>query len=202
MGKIEALFLDIGGVLLTNGWDRKGRMEAAKRFHIDFKDLNNRHMEIFYTYEVGKTSLKEYLDQVVFYKKRKFTYSKFKSFMFSRSKSYPKMIELICDLKKKYCLKIVVVSNEGRELNAFRIKTFQLNSFVDFFISSSYVHLRKPDQDMYQLALDVSQVAPSKVLYIDDRPMLVQVAKNMGIHSICHSSFESTKKALAGYHLT
>ena len=199
--KITTLFLDIGGVLLTNGWDREAREEAAKHFNLDLQELNARHQQTFDTYEVGKTSLEEYLQRVVFYKKHKFTIEEFRTFMFMQSKAYPGMIDLICRLKEKYRLKIAVVSNEGRELTEYRIKKFKLGSFVDFFISSCFVHLRKPDQDIYRLALDVAQEPTSQVLYIEDRPMFIQVAADLGIRGICHSSFEATCKELAGFNL-
>jgi putative hydrolase of the HAD superfamily len=195
--KVTTLFLDVGGVLLTNGWDRGSRTKAARHFGLDLTDLNSRHSQTFDTYEVGKTSLEEYLERVVFYKKRKFTVAQFQTFMFHESKAYPEMIDLVCGLKIEYGLKIAVVSNEGRELNAYRIKKFTLGRFVDFFISSCFVHLRKPDQDIYRLALDVAQVPASEVLYIEDRPMFVQVAKDLGIRGICHSTFKETKAQLA-----
>ena len=199
--KITTLFLDVGGVLLTNGWDREAREEAAKHFGLDLQELNTRHQQTFDTYEVGKTSLKEYLERVLFYKKQKFTIEEFQTFMFQQSKAYPDMIDLVCRLKEKYRLKIAVVSNEGRELTEYRIKKFKLGSFVDFFISSCFVHLRKPDQDIYRLALDVAQESISQVLYIEDRPMFIQVTADLGIRGICHASFEATCKHLAGFGL-
>jgi putative hydrolase of the HAD superfamily len=199
--KTTTLFLDVGGVLLTNGWDRDSREKAARHFGLDLTDMNSRHQQTFDTYEVGKTSLKEYLERVVFYKKRTFSLRQFQTFMFHQSKAYPEMIDLICRLKKKYGLKIAVVSNEGRELNEYRIKKFKLCRFVDFFISSCFVHLRKPDQDIYRLALDVAQVPASEVLYIEDRPMFVQVAKDLGIRGLCHSHFEETAAELGKWGL-
>ncbi len=198
---ITTLFLDVGGVLLTNGWDRDSRELAARHFDLDLTDLNSRHQQTFDTYEVGKTSLKEYLERVVFYKKRKFTLGQFQAFMFRQSKAYPEMIDLVCRLKKKYRLKIAVVSNEGRELNEYRIKKFKLSRFVDFFISSCFVHIRKPDQDIYRLALDVAQAPASEVLYIEDRAMFVQVAKDLGIRGLCHSSIETTTAELVKWGL-
>ena len=200
--KITTLFLDVGGVLLTNGWDRKSRTLAAETFDLDLKEMDSRHSQTFDTFEIGKISLDTYLTRVVFYKKRSFTRSQFKSFIFSQSQSHPEMIELICKLKAKYHLKIAVVSNEGREINEYRIKKFKLGSFVDFFISSCYVHFRKPDEDMYRLALDVSHVEPEEVVYVDDRAMFVQVAESLGLHGLLHTDFASTKAKLASYGLT
>jgi putative hydrolase of the HAD superfamily len=194
--KIKTLFIDIGGVLLTNGWDRNARAEAAELFHLDIKEVEERHHLTFDTYEVGKLTLDEYLDRLVFYQDRSFTPADFKEFMMSKSKSFPEMIQLIKDLKKKYDLKVAVISNEGRELNQHRIATFKLSDFIDFFVSSSFVHFRKPDADIFKLAIDISQSDLESSIYIDDRMLFVQVAESLGLHGIHHQNYEDTKAQL------
>src|SRR5690242_6109920 len=173
---ISTLFLDIGGVLLTNGWDRKSRRLAAESFALDFEEMNERHHLTFDTYEEGKLSLDEYLERVVFHEPRHFTRNEFREFMLEQSRPFPEMIDLVCRLKSVHRLKVAVVSNEGRELTEYRISTFGLGRFIDFFIASGFVHFRKPDADMYRIALDIAQVAPERVLYIEDRSMFVEVA--------------------------
>jgi putative hydrolase of the HAD superfamily len=194
---ITTLFLDIGGVLLTNGWDQIARRKAAEQFELDEAELNERHHLTFDIYEEGKLSLDEYLDRVVFFNPRSFTRENFKDFMFAQSKPYPQMLELVHDLKMRYGLKVAAVSNEGKELTIHRIHKFELNKIVDFFISSCFVHIRKPDKDIYKLALDVAQAKPEQVVYIDDRPMFVDVAKSLGIHGIQHKDIGSTYTRLA-----
>lgn len=199
--KITTLFTDIGGVLLTNGWDRRARGEAAVLFNLDSVDLEERHHLTFDTYEVGKLTLDEYLERIVFFEERTFSYDDFKAFMFEKSLAYPEMIQLICELKKKYNLKVAVISNEGRELNQYRINTFKLNEFVDFFVSSSFVHFRKPDADIFKVAIDISQSDVDTSLYIDDRMLFVQVAEQLGLKGIHHTDYEDTKAQLAAYGL-
>lgn len=194
---ITTLFLDIGGVLLTNGWGHESRELASDTFGLNRVELEERHHLTFDTYEVGKLTMQEYLDRVVFYEPRPFTPETFREFMFSQSKPLPDMIELVRQLKERYQLKIAVVSNEGRELNAHRIQTFRLNEFVDFFISSSFVHFRKPDADIFRVALDIAQVPANQVLYIEDQPMFVSVAQGLGIQGICHVDYASTCATLA-----
>lgn len=195
------MFLDIGGVLLTNGWDHQARALAAARFELDPHEMESRHSLTFDTYEMGKLSLDEYLNRVVFYENRNFSKSEFREFMFEQSKSFPQMIDMICKLKKKYALKIAVVSNEGRELNEYRINKFKLGTFVDFFISSCFVHFRKPDEDIFRLALNVAHVDPKEVVYIEDRLMFVEVAEGLKIQGIHHIDYESTCKKLASFGL-
>jgi putative hydrolase of the HAD superfamily len=198
---ITTLFLDIGGVLLTDGWGHGSRKLAAKAFDLNPEEMENRHNQAFDTYELGKLTIEEYLSRVVFYEKRPFTPAQFRKFMFAQSKPYLKMIELVRRLKAQYGLKIVVVSNEARELNSHRIRKFKLDGFVDFFISSCFVHLRKPDADIFRVALDISQVPTNQVVYIENLPMFVQVAEGLGIRSICHTDYKSTCAKLASFGL-
>jgi putative hydrolase of the HAD superfamily len=198
---ITALFLDIGGVLLTDGWSHGASKLAAKIFNLDLKELNKRHTEVLDTYELGKLTLKEFLDRTVFYEKRSFTPAQFRKFMFAQSRPYPQMIELVRRLKTQYGLKIVVVSNEGRELNEYRIHTFKLDEFVDYFISSCFVRLRKPDADIFRVALDIVRIPANQVVYIENTPMFVQTAEGLGIRSILHAGYKSTCAKLASFGL-
>jgi putative hydrolase of the HAD superfamily len=199
---ITTLFLDIGGVLLTNGWDHNMRQKAAKTFELNYDEMNERHHLTFDTYEEGKLSLYDYLQRVIFYKQRPFSLQEFREYMFSQSQPYQEMIDLVCKLKERYGLKIAAVSNEGRELTVYRIQEFDLGSFIDFFISSCFVHFRKPDEDMYRIALDIAQVPPEQVVYIEDRPMFVEVAGSLGIRGITHKEYESSKAWLEGLGLS
>jgi putative hydrolase of the HAD superfamily len=194
---ITCLFLDIGGVLLTDGFDHDARRRAAATFKFDLAEMEERHHLTFDPYEEGKLTLEEYLSRVVFYQKRSFTRAQFRRFLFAQSKPYPKMIGLVRKLKEKYGLKIVVVSNEARELNAYRIGKFKLGQFVDAFISSCYIHLRKPDADIIRLALDIAQVPIRQVVYIENTPMFVQIAEGLGIRSILHTDYGTTREKLA-----
>lgn len=198
---ITCLFVDIGGVLLTNGWDHHARARAATHFKLELSEMDDRHHLTFDTYEEGKLTLEEYLGRVVFYQKRPFTRAQFQAFMFAQSKAYPEMIAMIAGLKIRHGLKIAVVSNEGRELNAYRIRRFKLGRLVDFFISSCFVHIRKPDADIFRLALDIAQTPAGQIVYIENTPMFVQVAEGMGIRSILHTDYGSTCAKLASFGL-
>ena len=195
--EITTLFLDIGGVLLTDGWNHHARKRAATTFKLELSELERRHHLTFDTYEGGKLTLEEYLSRVVFYQKRKFTRAQFRRFMFAQSKAHPEMIELVIQLKARHGLKIAVVNNEARELNAYRIRQFRLDKFVDFFVSSCFVHLRKPDADIFRLALDIAQVPLKEILYIENTPMFVQIAEGLGIRSILHTEYRTTQSKLS-----
>jgi putative hydrolase of the HAD superfamily len=199
MAKITTLFVDIGGVLLTNGWDREDRSLASKKFGLNLEEMESRHRLTFDTFEIGKISLEEYLKRVVFYEKRSFSQEEFQKFMMEQSSPYPEMLELIQSVKKKHHLKVVAVNNEAKELNVHRIKEFKLGTIIDFFVSSCFVHLRKPDDEIYRLALDFSQASPEEVLYIEDREMFVQIAESLGIKGLHHKDFASTQDKIVHF---
>ena len=194
---ITTLFVDVGGVLLTNGWDHVERKRVAKHFRLDWAEMDERHRLVFETHEQGKLSFEDYLGWVVFYEKRPFTRKQFRDFMFSQSKPFPKMLDLVAQLKQRYGLKIVVVSNESREVNAYRVRAFKLNLLVDTFISSCFVQMRKPDVQIFRLALDLAQTAPAQAVFLDNTPMFVQIAEDLGMRGMLHSDTESTRTKLA-----
>ena len=199
---VTTLFVDIGGVLLNDGWDHIARRKVAKHFKLEWAEMEERHRLTFETHEEGKLTFEEYLGRVVFYQKRPFTRVQFRRFMCEQSASFPGMIDLIRQLKVRYGLKIVVVSNEARVVNDYRIHKFKLGGFVDSFISSCFVHIRKPDADIFRLALDIAQTSARQVIYIDNTPMFVQIAEGLGIRSILHTDYKSTCAKLASFGLS
>ncbi len=199
---ISVLFLDIGGLILTNGWDRAMRRQAAETFALDFDEMNERHNLTFDTYERGLLSLDEYLQRVVFYQARSFMPEQFKSFMFEQSQPLGDNLRLFREIADTYGFRVAAISNEGRDLAVHRIHKFHLADFMDFFIISSFVRFRKPDEDIFRLALDIAQVRPQQALYIDDRLLFVEVAQGMGIHSIYHEDLEKTCRSLEDFGLT
>jgi len=200
--KITTLFLDIGGVLLTNGWDHTMRRRAAQHFHLDIAELDDRHNMTFDTYEEGKMTMDKYLDLVVFYKERPFTRNDFKAFIFAQTQPLPDMIQMFRTITAKHPIKTGAISNEGRELTVYRVNHFGLQDFIQFFICSCFVHFRKPDVDIYRMALDVGQVIPEQSVYVDDRKLHVEVARSLGMNAIHHTNIEITRQKLLEYGLT
>ena len=198
---ITCLFLDIGGVLLTNGWDHHARKRAAANFKLELAEMEDRHHLTFGTYEEGKLTLEEYLGRVVFYQKRPFTRAQFRRFMFAQSKPYPDMIELVAQLKVWHGLKIAVVSNEARELNAYRIRKFKLAGLWIRLFPPALSTSASPTRSIFRLALDIAQAPARQVVYIENIPMFVQVAEGLGIRSILHTDYRPTCAKLASFGL-
>lgn len=195
--KIKILFSDIGGVLLTNGWPHQSRMAAAEKFNLDYDEMNILHDFIFNVYEIGRITLDDYLNTVVFNKDRDFTKEEFKQFMFAQSQQLPDILPWIIDWKRKHeNIKIISMNNEPRELNQYRIKKFRLHDFFDAFVSSCEVGMRKPDPGIYLLGLGIAQAKPEECIYFDDRIMLVEAARKVGIQAFHHADFENTKKII------
>lgn len=189
---ITTLFCDIGGVLLTNGWARQSRKLASERFGYDLEEAETRHHLMFDEYEEGKISLHEYLQFVIFNKPRSFSENDYIAFMYEQSQPFDDMLVYVKELRRTHELKVVIVSNEGRELTDYRISRFQLRALADIFVVSSYVGIRKPDKAIFRLALDLAQARPEQVIYLDDRALFVEVAKSLDIKAIQHLDMAST----------
>jgi putative hydrolase of the HAD superfamily len=193
---LKILFFDVGGILLSNGWGHEAREEAAKRFNLDYAEVNSLHNFIFNVYEIGSITLDEYLDTVIFNHPRDFVREDFKDFIFSTSVELPNMLQWLKEWKKDCGFRIISLNNEGKELNDYRVRKFKLHDAFDAFVSSCEVKMRKPDPGIWQLAMGIAQVSPQQCVYFDDRLMFVTTAQKLGIRSFQHTSFESTKKIL------
>lgn len=195
--KFKILFSDVGGVLLTNGWGHESRMKAAKKFGMDYAEMNILHEFIFNVYEIGKINLDDYLDIVVFNHRRKFSRKSFKEFMYAQSVELPHTLPWLIKWRKKHPeIKTIALNNEPKELNDYRIEKFGLHRFFDAFVSSCEVGMRKPDPGIFQLAVGIARAKPEECIYFDDREMLVHSAKKTGIIAYHHTGFSDTKKII------
>lgn len=192
----KILFFDIGGVLLTNGWGHDSRKLAAQKFGLDYDELNTLHNYIFNVFEIGNITLDDYLDTVIFNHPREFTREDFKEFIYSQSTELPGLLQWMKEWKRDCGFRIISINNEGKELNTYRVKKFKLHECFDAFISSCDVKMRKPDPNIFLLALGIAQARPEQCYYFDDRIFQVETAKHLGIHAYHHTSFEETKAIL------
>jgi putative hydrolase of the HAD superfamily len=196
----KIIFFDIGGVWLSNGWGHESRQKAAVHFGLDYTEMDVLHNFIFNVYEIGKLTLNDYLNTVVFHKKRNISSENFKQFMYSQSSELPGMLSWLKQWKHEHQdFPVISINNEGRELNDFKINKFSLHQCFDAFISSCHVGIRKPDPRIFNLALGIGQVQPEQCFYFDDRPMLVQAAQRVGINNFQHHGLESTKNILNNF---
>ena len=184
MPQIGAIFWDLGGVLLTNAWDRAQRERALEQFQLDEAEFDDRHEMVVSSLERGKISLDEYLERTVFYRPRPFPREVFKDYVFSLSQPHADALALARELTNSGKYLMATINNESKELNVYRIQTFGLREIFSLFVSSCFVGLRKPEEGIYRLALEVTQKPPEECCFIDDRPLNLEAARRMGMHTV------------------
>ena len=202
MDKIEALFWDNGGVILTNGWDREARKRAAEKFHLDWDDFSDRHELMLNAFETGQATLDQYVQRTVFYRPRDYKPEDFKAFMFAQSQPFPEALEF-CDkisASRKYIM--AALNNESREINEYRIKQFKLKNYFEVFFSSCYLGVRKPDIQIYRRVMEIMQRQPSACVMIDDRELNLECARELGLQTIQVNNLEQLKADLAKLGIT
>ena len=181
---IRTLFWDIGGVLLTNAWDRSQRVLALAKFQLDPVEFQDRHEMVVSSLERGKISLDEYLDRTIFYRARSFTRDAMKMYMYSLSQPLPGTLDLARSLAASGKYQMATINNESRDLNLYRIETYGLREVFEFFVSSCFVGMRKPEKDIYRLALEISQRKPEECCFLDDRALNLEGVQHLGMHTI------------------
>lgn len=198
MSRFDVVLFDIGGVLLTNGWDRTERADVFGRFGIDADDYNARQRDLYVLWDTGRITAEEFLNVTVFYKPRPFTRDEYWAAVLEQSKILPNgamgILEEIA-ASKKYL--VGALNNEPRETNEYRFEHFGLNRYLRVRLSSCYLGLHKPDLAYYRRALDILDTSPERILFIDDRTENVAAAQQVGIHALL---FEDDKKLRTELH--
>jgi len=196
MAVIKALFWDVGGVLLSNAWDHTQRTQALERFGLEPKEFGERHELVVSSFERGKISLDEYQERTVFYRPRGFSREEFRSFMYSLSVPDDAALAFAKSLADSGKYRMGTINNESKELNLYRIEKFGMRAIFSLFVSSCFVGLRKPEEAIYRLALDLTQQLPEECCFIDDRPLNLEMAKRLGMHTIEMHGAEQLRASL------
>lgn len=197
MAEVSVLFWDNGGVILTNGWDRGARQKAVDHFHLDWAEFEDRHELVLNAFETGKMTLDEYLRRTVFYRDRPFTMEQFKEFFFDQSQPFPESLAFLGALARTRRYMMAALNNESREINEFRIDKFKLRDYFAAFFCSCYLGIRKPDPGIYTLALQITHRGPEECVFIDDRGLNLECAREMGMNTIQFQSVAQLKDELA-----
>jgi putative hydrolase of the HAD superfamily len=184
MTKVSLLLWDVGGVLLSNGWDRNAREAAALHFGLDGPELERRHQLVAEEFETGRLDRDRYLARTVFQAPRAFSPEAFQQFMEAGSVGITPTLEIARSLRKRGKFVMAALNNESRELNEYRIDKFDLKNIFHVFFSSCYTGRRKPDPDAYRFALQITQRDPDESVFLDDRPENVEAAANLGLRTI------------------
>ena len=188
MGQIRAIFFDVGGVLLTNGWDTTERHAVLAQFNVNSADVDQferLHAGPNDLWEKGEITVGEYLNKTLFTESRDFTPEQFFAAMKAQSRVLPQgALAVLNAIATRGIYTVGMLNNEATELNDYRIETFGLRDKFDVFCSSCYLGLRKPDPKIFQRALQITQAAPGESVFIDDRETNVGVAKDAGMHGV------------------
>jgi len=181
---ITTILFDIGGVLLTDGWGHDSRRKAAAQFNLDWEDFSDRHEKVAHLIEINRLTLERYLDLVIFCRPRSFSRDEFRAFIFAQSQPKPESLEIVRQLagSKKHFM--ATLNNEVLELNLFRIQHFDLRKYFKVFFSSCFLGLRKPDEAIYRLVMNVLQCTPDECVFVDDREVNLECPRAMGLHTI------------------
>ncbi len=178
---------------MTNAWDRTQRTAAIEHFRLDEEEFHDRHEMLVSSFERGKITLDEYLDRTIFYRTRPFTREAFRDFMFALSQPFAEVLEFAQSLADSGKYFMGTINNESRELNLDRIEKCGMRKIFGVFVSSCFVGLRKPEQDIYRLALEITQIAPEESCFIDDRALNLESAAHLGMHTINMQTIEQLK---------
>jgi putative hydrolase of the HAD superfamily len=184
MARTSLLLWDVGGVLLSNGWDHAGRAAAAEHFHLDAEDLERRHESVAEAFETGRLDLDHYLARTVFQVPRTFSPDDFRAFMWARSTAHAPALACARALRREGRYVMAALNNESTELNDYRMSTFHLRDVFHVFLSSCYTGRRKPDPEAYRYALQITRHDPDEALFLDDREENIAAAARLGLRTI------------------
>src|SRR5579871_4562191 len=190
MSEVTTVFSDIGGVILTNGWDHNSRMDAVKVFNLDWEEYRERHDLTFAAFDSGQITMDQYLDRTIFYRARPFSRDDFMAFMYAQSKEYPETRAVMDRVARTGKYLVASINNEPLELNNYRIEAFKMRELFEMFFSSCYLHARKPDEPIYKIALEVTQRKAETCVFIDDRPLNLEAPRRLGMQVIHHQNAE------------
>jgi len=197
LSAIRAIFWDVGGVLLSNAWDHTQRAAALEHFHLDEEEFHDRHEMVVSSFERGKITLDEYLDRTVFYRTRPFTPDAFRDYMYSLSQPFPDVLQFAQALTDSGKYFMGTINNESRELNDYRIEKYGLRNIFRLFVSSCFVGFRKPERDIYRLALETTQIPAEQCCFIDDRALNLECAVKLGMRTIQMQEVQQLRGDLA-----
>ncbi|MGD0519782.1 MAG: HAD-IA family hydrolase [Terracidiphilus sp.] len=197
MFPFDVILFDIGGVLLTNSWDKRERAAALEHFHLDPAAFEARHPAPYDAWERGILPLKAYLDATVFYEPRNFSHDEFFAFMLTQSKPQPDgALGILGEIAASDKCMLGALNNEARETNKYRLEHFGLRKYFQVALSSCYLGLRKPEPAIYHRALDILGRPAERILFIDDREENVAGGAAAGMKAMRFEGAESLRREL------
>ena len=193
----DVILFDIGGVLLTNGWDHCERAVVLDQFELDKVEFERRHPAANERWERDTISARQYLDETVFYEPRGFSHDDFLGAICAQSVELPNgALGILGELAASGRYMLGCLNNEAREPNEYRFRTFGLREYLDIALSSCFIGLRKPRPEMYHRALDIIGKRADRILFIDDRADNAAAAAAAGMKAIWFKGADTLRRDL------
>jgi putative hydrolase of the HAD superfamily len=181
---IRTVFWDIGGVLLSNGYGRSERAGVYADLQLsmgEIADAEARRDEANWYWERGLIDEVEFFKRTLFYTPRNFMLTDVWASVEAQQRVlHPESIEMLHRMHARRQVRLASLNNESRELNAFRLKRFELRQYFDFCICSAYVHEMKPAAGIYRSALEIGGDKPGEACFIDDNEDNIAAANAAG----------------------
>ena len=202
MADTPTLFFDIGGVLLSNGWDTAARRRAAEAFDLDYPEFQTRHEMLKTSVETGRLTLSHYINRAIFHRPRSFSSREFAEFMYAQSQILGETLDFVRALAASGKYRLYTLNNESRELHEHRVRAFGLDAVFRGFLASCYLGQVKPDEDIYLNALGIASTHRDHAVFIDDRPMNVEAAVALGLNAYHFQGLDGLREYLEGRGVT
>ena len=194
----DVILFDVGGVLLTNGWDHCERADVLRKFSLDAAEFEARHPKANDAWEKDAISARDYLDATVFYTPRSFNHDDFLEAVFAESvplaDSALPVLEEVAGAGRWL---VGSLNNEAREPNEYRFAKYGLRDYFEVALSSCYLGLRKPEPAIYKRAIDILGSPAERILFIDDRKGNVEAAQGAGIHAVQFTGEKDLREKMA-----
>ena len=198
--EVKTIFWDVGGVLLTNGWDIDQRGRVLASLGVNVAAYEAVHDEVNFFWERGLISAQDFFERTVLETNPQLglTFDGLWKLVCGESRVlYPECFDMIANLRRTGVYRVATLNNESKELNRYRIDTFHLRSFFDYFICSGYIHEMKPLPEIYRAAIDISGFAAETAVFIDDKRENCDAARGFGMNAIHFESPAQLRGAFA-----
>lgn len=197
---IRTIFWDIGGVLLTNGWDAHQRAGVLNSLGVDLLAYEAMHDRANFYWERGLITARDFFEQTVLETNPQLglTFEALWEWVCGESRVlHPGSFEILAALQRSGQYRLATLNNESRELNEYRLDAFELRAYFDYFVCSGYVHEMKPLPGIYRAAIDISGWPAHTALFIDDKQENCDGAEALGMRAIRFVSPEQLQQDLA-----
>lgn len=180
---ITTIFFDIGSVLVEFN-ERGGLAEIVRLTGLAPEWLGSRMAgENLYALERGEITLRDY--HAAAFKDAgadpPITYDRFEQFWTGLLLEPTPVADLLPALRKQ--ARVWFLSNSNQVHIDYLKENYPFMALAEGVISSHEVGHRKPDKEIFRLALRRANVPAEQALFIDDKPENVAAAGELGIHA-------------------